>query len=579
MNSKLSQSLPAHHLLPVSAKEDKLLDQPVTDGNEGSDCLLYQHTSFGKETSASGVYLSLIQEEYFINFYWQTFHTSIFPILNETHFKTHYRSLWMIGGVTRRPSALVDIVIAICMQYYLCTLPLESQGILVEGKDAMVAGRWHYWRGQTLLMQELESPTISTLQCHLLCAIYLCGGSFYNGMENAISLAIRAAYALGLHIDPPSTMPDPDRELRRRLWWAAFLMDTKSGMKLGRPFMLHDSYVMPRLPSDTLETAAISGSTFTPIGENVTWLSFNLYHNTLYIAVRAAYNSFNEQILHSQPDQTIHVWDDPNIQQASAEALTQHMQCLQGWVDSVPESLRMKRRDGGTPFSTDGTYPLIEQFAPIWLQRQRLLLELSYHHLSVNLYQPSISFTSLRPSGSMVEAIVMQCAKHAIMLSKITQHMMAETSLLDGWHEAYYCQWNSAMTLIGFVMAYPDATLVAEARSAIDLALSVFDNFGTNFTVARNAAKIVRDLCKKIDSLLKHNQLRNETLSYAKTNVVECCSDLPYNFLVSQLSSSSPMFKSINPEEEIHVSELDFNVATDIDFWNDLNALWPDIDC
>jgi hypothetical protein len=110
------------------------------------------------------------------------------------------------------------------------------------------------------------------------------------------------------------------------------------------------------------------------------------------------------------------------------------------------------------------------------------------------------------------------------MLSKITQRMMAETSLLDGWHEAYYCQWNSAMTLLGFVMAYPDATLVAEARSAIDLALSVFDNFGAKF-IARNAAKIVRDLCEKIDSLLKYKQLRNQTLSYAKANFMECSSD------------------------------------------------------
>jgi hypothetical protein len=439
LNCRLSQPLPTHHLLPVSAKEDKLLDEPVTDGNEGLNGLLYQHTSFTKETSVSGVYLSLIQEEYFINFYWQTFHTSIFPILNEMHFKQHYQSLWMMGSTTRKPSALVDIVIAMCMQYYLCTLPSESQGILGEGKDAMVAGRWHYWRGQTLLTHELESPSISTLQCHLLCAIYLCGGSFQNRMENSVSLAMRAAYTLGLHIDPPSTMPDPDREMRRRLWWTVFLMDTKSGMKLGRPFMLHDSYVMPCLPSDSIEIAAISGSTFTPIGENVTWLSFNLYHTKLYLAVRAAYVSF-EEIFHLQYDETI--WDDPIILQASAEALALHMQCLQGWVDSVPEPLRMKRRDGGTPFSTDGTYPMTEQFAPIWLQRQRLLLELSYHHLSVNLYRPLISFTFLPPPGSILEVIVMQCAKHAMMLSKITQHMMAETSLLDGWHEAYYCQWN-----------------------------------------------------------------------------------------------------------------------------------------
>jgi hypothetical protein len=237
----------------------------------------------------------------------------------------------------------------------------------------------------------------------------------------------------------------------------------------------------------------------------------------------------------------------------------------------------MKRCDDGMPFSTDGTYPQVEQFAPLWLQRQRLLLELSYHHLSVNLYRPLISFTSLPPPGSTVEEILMQCAKHAIMLSKITQHMMAETSLLDGWHEAYYCQWNSAMTLIGLIVAYPTTSFVGEARSAIDLALLVFDNFGAKFTVARNAAKIVRDLCKKIDSVVKHDRLKDKTLSYVKTNLTECSSDLPQDFLTGQLYCSNPMFESIDPAEEIEVSEFDFNMAVDIDFWNDLNALWPNI--
>jgi hypothetical protein len=135
------------------------------------------------------------------------------------------------------------------------------------------------------------------------------------------------------------------------------------------------------------------------------------------------------------------------------------------------------------------------------------------------------------------------------------------------------------MTLIGFVLAYPDASLAAKARSAIDLALLVFDNFGAKFTVARNAAKIVRDLCKKIDSPLKHNQLKDETLSHAKTHFMECSSDLQRDFPIGQLSSSSPMFENINSEEEIDVSEFNFNMAMDIDFWNDLNSLWPNMDC
>jgi hypothetical protein len=155
--------------------------------------------------------------------------------------------------------------------------------------------------------------------------------------------------------------------------------------------------------------------------------------------------------------------------------------------------------------------------------------------------------------------------------------MMAETSLLDGWHEAYHCQWNSVMTLIGFIVAYPNTSFVGEARSAIHLALLVFDNFGAKFTVARNAAKIVRELCKKIDPVVKHDRLKNKTLSYIKTDLMECSSDLPQDFLAGQLYCSNPMFESIDPAEEIDVSEFDFNVAVDIDFWNDLNALWPDI--
>ncbi|PCG88486.1 Hypothetical protein PENO1_110000 [Penicillium occitanis (nom. inval.)] len=154
--------------------------------------------------------------------------------------------------------------------------------------------------------------------------------------------------------------------------------------------------------------------------------------------------------------------------------------------------------------------------------------------------------------------------------------MMAETSLLDGWHEAYYCQWNSAMTLIGLIVAYPNNSFVGEARSAIDLALLVFDNFGAKFTVARNAAKIVRDLCKKIDPVVKHDWLNDKTSSYVKTNLTECSSNLPQDLPTDQVYCSNPMFES-DPAEEIEVSEFDFNMAVDIDFWNDLNALWPNI--
>ncbi len=43
----------------------------------------------------------------------------------------------------------------------------------------------------------MESPTISTIQCQLLCVIYLCCGTFQNMADGAYGLAVRTAYSSG----------------------------------------------------------------------------------------------------------------------------------------------------------------------------------------------------------------------------------------------------------------------------------------------------------------------------------------------------------------------------------------------
>lgn len=569
LSLNLRQTHSANKLFPISASDNKLLDRPA-----GPDIDPVRRLVSTGKLSTAGVYLNPIQEEYFINFFWQTYHTSLFPILDETQFKKHYQSLWVSGGKERKPSALVDVIIAMCMQYGISAVPSDTQGLLVEGKDALVAGRWHFWRGQTLLTYELESPLLSTLQCHLLCSVYLCGGSFHNMLDNSIGQAVRTAYALGLHLDPSPSMPEQDREMRRRLWWAVYLMDSKAGMKLGRPFMLRDSHVMPCLPSDSFEAARMSGSAFAPIGDNSTWLSFNLHQTELYIKARAAYTSFYDQELRLRDGQAI--WDDSHALQASAEVLFPHIQILQEWTDSVPEALKLKRQNNGNPLSTDGTRLSIEQFAPLWLQRQRVLLEHSYHHLSINLYRPLISFSSKPSPGSRAEEIVMRCASHAIMLSKITQQVLADTSILDGWHEAFHCQWNAAMTLIGFLMVYPDASLTSEARNAIDLAVAVFDNFGAKFAVAANAAKIMRDLCTKVDSLAKRNQSQRDSLNGLQP--ISMDGSIPQDLSFDSSPSSTLRDWSSYANDPTAPDLSLFDMAVDVDFWNNLDALWPEAD-
>lgn len=261
-------------------------------------------------------------------------------------------------------------------------------------------------------------------------------------VDSSCSLAVRTAYMLGLHLEPPKAMPQREQEQRRRLWWAVYLLDTKSNMKLGRPFLVHESQAMPHLPSDNLEAAMMSGSTFSPLGDSATWLSFNLYQTTLYKVVRAAHTAFYDNAFDLRDGQTL--WDNFPALEAGAELLRPHTTHLEEWVRGVPNALKTKRQNNGSSLSIDGSLLEIEQFAPLWLQRQRLLLELTFHNLCLNLYRPLISLVSAPTSSIIVEETAITCAAHAIAFTKIAHQVLSSTSILDGWHEVFQWQWKYA---------------------------------------------------------------------------------------------------------------------------------------
>jgi hypothetical protein len=450
LTSSLQQTHSTDRMLPDSVGSEKLLKAQDTSREDGQ---VRQVSSLGEDGEMAGTYLSPIQEEYFIDLFWQSYHTSLFAIIDEAEFKQHHQSLWTTPDNVRKPSALVDIVLAMCMQYAVSALPNSKQGNLAERNDATIAGRRHYRRCQKLLTYELESPSISTLQCQLLCAIYLCGGSFHNMVDSSCSLAVRTAYMLGLHLEPPPTMPQKEQEQRRRLWWAVYLLDSKNNMKLGRPFLLRDSNTMPHLPSDTREAAILAGSTFAPLGDNATWLSFNLYQTTLYMAVRAAHTTLYDTELDLRDGQTI--WDEPQSLEACAQVLEPHTKHLEEWAREVPNALKTKRQNDGRSLSTDTSALEVEQIAPLWLQRQRLLLELTYHNLCLNLYRPFISLVSAPASGHHVEEMAITCAAHAIEYTNIAHQVLSSTSILDGWHEAFQWQWKYATFYISHSISSP----------------------------------------------------------------------------------------------------------------------------
>ncbi|KAJ5635070.1 uncharacterized protein N7484_008383 [Penicillium longicatenatum] len=525
----------------------------------------HQAALSAEDPFTAGHFLSPIQEEYFLDFFWKSYHTCLFPIINEAEFMNHYRSLWADSGDKRRPAALVDVVIALCMQHGVSQLSPEQQKSIIRG-DPSVAGRWYFRRCQQLVTYQLESPTVSTVQTLMLCSIYLCNGSFQNMSATWAGMAAEAAYVAGLHIAPSHDLPAPERELRKRLWWALYELDAKIGMKLGRPFLLHRSPTEPGLPDDQPETAKLSGSHLANSGENKSWLSFHLENSKLFIIAREIHEAFYARDVNLLHGQTI--WDDPQALESHAEFLQIRAKSLDQWVDELPNTLKTSRQDKGTSFSTDGSKLDIEPFAPVWLQRQRLNLELIYHNLCINIHRPFISFAAGQPS-SLTEELATKCALHAMEITRITHQTLSSTTILTGWHEAFQWQWNASMTLVGFILAHPRSTLTPEAIKAIDLAITVCEIFGERFSVANSAATILRNLGPKINFLLQsHSEMQGIPDDGIDQGILKPAASMEWlDSLMGETSGFDPSL--MMPMQDV------FQMAFSIEQWSALDNLLP----
>ncbi|KAL8653698.1 MAG: hypothetical protein Q9210_001948, partial [Variospora velana] len=455
--------------------------------------------------------LTATQEDYFLSLFWQSFHC-VLQILDEADFKEHYKSLWVAPEKSRKPSALVDMVLALCMQYGVAFVPRSGATtqtqVVVDGDDATIAGRWLYRRSQTLLSAELESPSVTTLQCHILAVYYLCNASFQNMAHSTLAVAVRTAQILGLHIEPPESMPRKTKELRKRLWWTLFTVESKTCMKLGRPLSAQISEATCSLPADDHELAFLSGSSFALSEDNVTWHTYNLQNTKLILAARTVYLAFHDkcaEVLAAIGGTRL--YSDAQALETCAHFLSTGMECLHSWRHSVPNGLKTKRKASGEPFSTDKSPLDLELYAPVWLQRQRLLLELLYHNLSMNLHRPFISFSTVPSSSSnsslpRVHEHANACVDHANAITQIMHQMLTEGDTLRGWHEAFQWQWNATLSLIGYILAYPLAPSTPSARQAIDNAIDVFETLGRNFAIAASAVNVTRDLTAKADFLI-----------------------------------------------------------------------------
>lgn len=516
LNKALQQPCADRQMQPKGASRNMTLgnghEDDETEREDGSPT----RTPGGNGHNPS---MSRTQEEYFLSLFWESYHC-LQPIVDETELRRHYASLWQPGKPHRKPSALVDIIIALCLQYGYTFIPRDTTKSTERDAsfdDATIAGRWYYRRSQALLTADLESPSITTLQCYIFTVNYLCCASFQNMCHVVIAQAIRIAQILGLHLEPPADLPHGERELRKRIWWALWLLDNKTCAKLGRPFLIDASQTTVTWPADDLETASYNGAALGAYSHDVTWLTYFLQIQRLIHIVTDIHKSLYAkcgEVMSSKGLSSF--YKDPRAMESCAEFLATKLHAMRAFIDQVPAGMKTRRRGGGESFSNDRSPLEIESMAPIWLQRQRICLELNYLAMMTNLTRPFITFYSNSSTYTPVsERHAAACVSHAISHTYIMYQLATETDLMGGWTEYFLWQWNAAITIAGFILAYPIHPATPGARRALDKAIDVFDRYGADFAVSASAANIARDLVAKADLLA--GRLRNEITSGSTT--------------------------------------------------------------
>jgi hypothetical protein len=409
------------------------------------------------------------QQDALLDLYWQGYHV-IYPVLEESEFRKHYGSLWQ-NDTIRHSCPLADIVIALCIQFG--SSYTASDNVVMPDQP----GYEFYLRSQQALGHVSESPTLRSVQCYFLSAIYLLTFNQTNSAYMMVRSAVATAESIGLQLDDDDDALDGTgcTETGPRLWRCLITLDTQLALHLGRPFAVSNSQIYNRTDPESDEMAQLVGPGFGgPF--DINWLRFQHERQTLFQLVReihlelmAVIEEVFEEVGQSGFYQHL------SSREKCAKYLYEQFKRLKSWVEQVPEDLKTPRVQG-VPFSVDRSTLDLSQTEPLWLQRQRLILELDYHSLVIMLTRTFNSFLPTPALGTFnSDNHCITCVNSGIMMTIMLYQVIRDSEILTGWFQVVSWQQTATFALAGFACGYPICPLSPTARRTLIRAARVFE--------------------------------------------------------------------------------------------------------
>ncbi|KAL7622418.1 hypothetical protein AAE478_007923 [Parahypoxylon ruwenzoriense] len=460
---------------------------------------------------------SQAKERNLLSLFWQGFHF-LYWILDEDETRCYHDSLWDNASSaasppnTRLPSALMDIMLALSMQF-------SSSFLLRDGPDSMrrtvnprvmnssLAGQWLYNRSRRLLLEEQQNPTLRSVQSSILSTLYLLNSGLLNLANTSLAITVRMAQILGLHEDPTSLESITKQgDVRRNVWRTLIALDGYLSITTGLPPLVSQPSLTYSLPVNFWKSnAAIFASDNGINDASDIWGCFQLYHTKLIMAIQSVHALFRSKKMELQRSNGRDIDSDPQSLESLAGCIAQKTRITREWVENVPPVLTIPRQgNNGKPFFfLDGPTLDLNPSVPLWLQRQRLVFEITYNHLNLLILRPFVYFKHHDSSTPTAQADSHGAVglKHAISLTYIVNQAFTQGDTLTGWLFVFRCQWDATLYLLGFILANPTSPFVLEAHRSVATAIHTFTILEKYLCTARSALDIIRDVLNCISTL------------------------------------------------------------------------------
>ncbi|KAB5578038.1 fungal-specific transcription factor domain-containing protein [Coniochaeta sp. 2T2.1] len=416
-----------------------------------------------------------------------------------------------------RPTLVVlNMIFALCTSHWL----IVSEDTVENHR----AARRHYDIAMRLMQPNLlRDWSLEHVQALLIGARYLQGSSCAVECWNVLGLAIRIAYGLCLHRDPPEADPPPLRETKRRVWYAAYTLDRLMSTVYERPAAIRSAECSVMLPEDLDDDFIRVDGLLYPMPRRPSTMTFSIEVIKLYRIMEVLMTGLAGDVHNSRK---------------MVQLVTSLHETYRKWHRALPECLVL---DHNNPQEQPWILALRGNMVRILIHRQSLALTLN------GLVMPQEA-----EDVAVVKALQQSrtiCVSAAIETVDIValRHEETKKTLGLNWFNIYYL-FNAVIVLVSH-LADPVHSNDRTALAKVELALRMIQSMSRNHAFAARAhsflQRVLDHTCQPTTQ--RHGQREEDVLG----NILPLPSfDLPAE-MQDVLPSAANMHASFGIPEEM----------------------------